>query len=256
MTQLDAIWNRARTDLVIVSEQGDLDVFLWEHSVRVAQNAQQIATLPIVKEQSPDELTVVAAGLYHDADLAVRVRNGEIAPYEIHVRPPAQNHREQSSLVMERSLAKLLPPDSLKRALEVVRTLHDRDVTLIEGRIVAEAENLDEFGLLSLWPTIRRGAMEGKGVQAVIDTWQKKMEYHFWTARLDDSFRFAPVRAIAKKRLERFEQVMTDLQEQQQGADITMARASLRRERAKKRTTNRRTTPLSPGADLPADPGR
>ena len=238
MAQLDAIWNRARTDLAVITEDGDFDVFLWEHSARVAQAAQQISKLPPVQERSPDELSVVASSLYHDAAWAAQVRDGSLERYEIHIHPPASNDREQSALIMEQSLAKVLPADSLDRASCVVRTLHDRDVDLLERYIVAEAESLEEFGLLSLWPTIRRGAWEGKGVQAVIDTWKKKMEYKFWAARLDDSFRFAPVRAIAKKRLDHLEQMMSELEEQQGGADIILAPEDTNGEDPQKCTAN------------------
>ena len=220
MAQMEAIWNRARTDLAVMTEHGEFDVFLWEHSSRVAHAAQQIAHLPTIKERSPDEMSVVASSLYHDAAWADQVRNGSVERYEIHIHPPSPSDREQSAVIMEQSLAKVLPADSLERASCVVRTLHDREVDLLEKYIVAEAESLEEFGLLSLWPTIRRGAWEGKGVQAVIDTWKKKMEYKFWTARLDDSFHFAPVREIARKRLEWLERVMGELEKQQVGADI------------------------------------
>ena len=221
MTPLDSIWNRARADLAITTEQGDLDVFLWEHSERVAQGSQWICTLPGVAEQHPDETAVVAAALYHDAGWLSRVRDGDIAAHEILSHPPADSNREQSTLMMEGSLAKVLPRASLERASRTMLTLHDRDVEFIEGKIVADADNLDEFGLLSLWPTIRRGALEGKGVQAVLDTWHRRTEYHFWTARLNDAFRFAAVRAIAKNRLKKLERYMADLQEQHQGADVT-----------------------------------
>jgi hypothetical protein len=62
--------------------------------------------------------------------------------------------------------------------------------------------------------------LEGKGVQAVLETWQRKREYQFWTARLRDSFRLAPVRRLAEERLCRFEQFMEELAAQQAGSDV------------------------------------
>ena len=236
MSQLDAIWKRARTDLVVETEYGDFDVFLWEHSARVAHTAEQIARLPSVQAQSPDEMSIVASSLYHDAAFAAQARDGILARYELHIHPPTPADREQSAIIMEQSLAKVLPTDSLERASRVVRTLHDREVDLLEKYIVAEAESLEEFGLLSLWTTIRRGTWEGKGVQAVIDTWKKKTEYKFWAARLADSFHFAPVREIAKQRLERFEQMMSELEEQQAGSDIVLAPVDLDPKSTRQRT--------------------
>lgn len=218
--QLDAIWNRARADLVATTEHGDEDVFLWEHAVRVAENARRIAMLPVVQEASPDETAVVAAALYHDAGWIVRLRNGEIKRDEILIRPMSESHREQGAALMERSLSPSLSRDSLTRASQAIRALNDRRIEPIEGQVVCEADNLEEFGVLSLWSTIRRSAIDGKGVQTLLETWRRRKEYRFWEARLNDSFRFAAVRAVAERRLEQFESLMEELERQHKGVDL------------------------------------
>lgn len=220
MVSLEPIWNRARLDLVLSGEHGEPDVYLWEHSVRVAQSALRIAQLPGVAAQSPDHAAVVAAGLYHEAGWVVRYAQGEVQRLEILTRPPTDNHRDQAVHFMQERLRDLLSAESLERASIAVRTLNDREVPNLEGRIVTEADNLDEFGVIALWPAVRRGALEGKGVRAIIDTWKRRKEYQFWSARLNDSFHFPEVREIARARLERLERFMADLEEQQQGADI------------------------------------
>ena len=220
--QWEAIWNRARADLLFTIEQGGQDLFLWEHSVRVAQSARQIASLPTVQAASPDEAAIVAAALYHDAGWIAQLRDGEIKRDEVLIRPAFETDREQGALMLESRLASLLPADSLARASQAVRTLDDRQIESIEGQVVSDADNLDEFGVLSLWQIIRRGAVEGKGIQAVIDTWHRRKEYRYWDARLNDSFRFAAVRAVAEKRLEKFERLMEELEEQCRGADLVL----------------------------------
>lgn len=220
--QWDAIWNRARVDLVILTERGDEDLFLWEHSVRVANNARQIAKLSMVRAAFPDEAAVVAAALYHEAGWIARLKAGEIKRDEILLRPLPEIHREKDALILERSMAKLLSPHALTRASQAVRALNDRAMESIEAQVVTEADNLDEVGVLSLWATIRRTALDGKGVQAVIDTWRRRKEYRFWEAWLDDSFRWTPVRTIARKRLKKLERLMEELEEQHQGADLVL----------------------------------
>lgn len=218
--QLDALWNRARADLVITAEHGDQDLFLWEHSVRVAENARRVAALPVIQKTSPDDLAVYAAGLYHEAGWIIRFNDGDVRRQEFLIRPLSETYREQGAILLEKSLGKLLPPETVRRASEAVRSLSDREIDSIEGQIVSDADNLDEFGILSLWMTIRRGMVDGKGVQAVIDTWRRRKEYRFWEARLNESFRFAPVRALARRRLEKFERLMKELEEQHQGDDL------------------------------------
>ncbi len=223
--QLDAIWNRARADLVATTEHGDEDVFLWEHAVRVADNARRIVMIPAVQEASPDETAVVAAALYHDAGWIVRLRNGEIKRDEILIRPMSESHREEGAALMERSLDRSLSRDSLTRASQAIRALNDRGIEPIEGQVVCEADNLEEFGVLSLWSTIRRSAIDGKCVQALVDTWRRRKEYRFWEARLNDSFRFAAVRTVAERRLEQFESLMEELERQHKGVDLGLDHA-------------------------------
>ena len=220
MAQLDSIWNRARLDLLITTEHGDLDVYLWEHAERVARCAQQICRFQDVKTKDPDELAVMSAALYHDAACSERVRDGELRRCEVHIAARPDGHWERSAAILEQSLATLLPAGSLDRAVRAVRATSSPKTDSIEALIVTEAENLDSFGLLSLWSTIRRGTLEGKGVQAAIDTWHRRAEYQYWPALLKDSFQFESVRAVAQRRLEKLERFMVDLQEQQASTDL------------------------------------
>ena len=220
------IWNRARSDLSILTEQGDPDVFLWEHAERVARNAEMIAGLPEVAKSSPDGAAVLAAALYHEAGWVARVAAGEATRLDVLVRGIPDAYREQGAGIMERGLSGHLSADSIKRASAAIRTLHDRQIDSVEGRIVTDADNLEEFGLISLWTTIRRGMLDGKGVQSVIETWTRRKEYRFWEARLQDSFHFDAVRRMAEARLENMEQFMQSLSDEQTGSVSAKANAS------------------------------
>ena len=211
--QRDALWNRARADLVIASDRGHEDVVLWEHSVRVAGNAGRIARIPEVLAKSPDETAIAAAALYHDA--------GEVRRERVLLSPLSDKHRERGAEIMERSLRKLIPRPSIASASRAIQTLQKRRIHAIEGQVLTEAENLEEFGILALWATVRRHIVEGRGVQSVIDTWHRRREYSFWDARLNDAFRFEPVRAVARKRIEKLDRAMMDLEEQHLGNDLT-----------------------------------
>ncbi|MFQ5494942.1 MAG: HD domain-containing protein [Phycisphaerae bacterium] len=218
---VEAIRNRARRDLAVGTEQGDPCCLLWEHSQRVARSAVRIAGLPGVRDASPDRSAILAAALYHDAGWVASLKAGEIDRYTILVRPVGDGHWEKGVTLMQRGLRKLLPARSLVQAAAAIRSLGQRDPEPVEGRVIVEADKLDEFGVLSLWTTIRRGTVDGKGVQNAIDTWRRRKEYRFWDARLRDSFRFAAVRAVAERRLKRFERLMLDLEEQHQGDDLS-----------------------------------
>ena len=223
MSELDRVWQRARSDLMVTAVTGDPDSFLWEHSSRIARAAGAIARLECVQMLDPDPSAVAAAALYHDAGWVARFRSGEIDRCEILVRPPSETHRDQGALMMENGLANLLPREAIRRASRAIRSMSQRGTDSVESRVVSDADNLDEFGPLALWPSIRRGAIDGKGIRAVIDTWQRRKEYQFWSARLSDSFHFGPVRKIAEKRLAIYERIMQDLECHLEVADLESA---------------------------------
>lgn len=220
MANSDAIWNRARVALTVVDERGQEDSYLWEHSRRVAQCALLIACLPGVRNQKPDEAAVLAGGLYHDAGWIMRLREGEIERNQILSRPGTETHRELGAGLMQRDLEGLLSPESIRTAAQAIQTLNEREINTIEGQIVTDAENLNELGVLSLWPIIRRGADEGRDVEYVLKTWRRQREFRFWDARLKDSFHFDAVRTLAQHRLESFGRLMGDLDEQHRCADL------------------------------------
>ncbi len=217
----EVIRKRARADLILSSDRGEADLFLWEQSCRVAESARLIAGLPEVAAQVPDELASFIAGLYHAAGWAVRCRHGEVTRYDVLLSPISESIAEMGANLAEKSLGGIVPQDSLERAIRAVRFRIDRNVEFIEAKIVAEAENLEEFGLTPLWIAIRRGMLEGKGVSALLESWRRKQEYHFWPARLNDSFRFALVREMARERLASVERFMVDLAEQSSSGDLS-----------------------------------
>jgi hypothetical protein len=216
----DALWHRARADLLLPMEHGELDVFLWEHASRVARTAQRIMLVPEVRTAALDEMVVCAVALYHDAGWAVRVRDDELDRREVLLRPPGPLHYEQGAMLLEKSLSKLLPRPALLRAADAILALADRQTNIMETKIVSDANHLDEFGMLSLWPAVRRGAVDGKAVQSTLETWRRRQEYRFWVARLADSFHFASVRSVAERRLSIYEQFMSVLEAEAGGEDL------------------------------------
>lgn len=218
--QWDKIESRARAVLSVTTEFDGEDIFLWEHSMRVAHNARCIAGFPEVCDVPPDLVAVTAAALYHEVGWIERLRSREIRRVELLIRPRIASQSEEAAMMLERSLSDLLPQESLTRALEAVRSLYDRDAESVEARIVSEADNLDQFGLLSLWLVIRRGIVDGKGVQNVIDTWKSRKDFGYWKALLDDSFQLPSVRAVAEERLDQLEHLMEGLELQHLGEDL------------------------------------
>lgn len=218
--QTDAIWNRAKADLVVTTASGDQDRVLWEHTVRIAKHTDFILSLPEVKTQNPDDEAVLAAVLYHEAGWLVSVEEGDVAIEEILLRPTQMPQRENAIALMRKRLGRQCSAETLARATEAIRALNQREPASIEAQVLKEADNLEEFGLLSIWNGVRRHSIDGKGVQALLDTWRRRNEYRFWDARLRDSFQFKAVADVARQRLMKLDAFMQELERQHEGMDL------------------------------------
>ncbi len=222
MRDLEAVWKLARTHLVVPAEGGGNDVFLWEHCLRVAKSAQYLSHLPEVQAHNPDLVALLAASLFHEAGWISRWRAGEIERYEILLGSPSESIVVESIRIMEHALNGVIPAPSLARACDTVRFRTSHSQEPIEGYILTEADNLEEFGLGFLWMAIRRGICGGKGVQAVLDAWKRRTEYHFWTARLKDAFRFDASRKLAESRLRQLQLLMGEMAVQHEVEDVRL----------------------------------
>lgn len=222
MANLDAIWDRARIDLVVKAVDGGEDMFCWENAHRIARAALRIIQFPQVRALPTDEGALLAAALYYDVASVDLLRQGDIKPHELFARGRAKKHREQSAARMSERLADILSDKSGALASEAILTLNNRNVQSIEGRILSDARNLNDVGLLSLWPAIRRSMAEGNGVESLIETWKRQKEYHFWEARLNESFHFDDVRKIAENRLGQFDRFVADLAHLHHGLDLAI----------------------------------
>ena len=96
----------------------------------------------------------------------------------------------------------LLAPGLLDRATRILRETPHRSPVLDEAKLLADALNLEDFGLTG----VVRHAMQlpglGQGLAQLADGLAKRDEYGYWDARLNDGFHFAPVRDLALRRLD------------------------------------------------------
>ncbi len=226
MAQADPIRTRAEVDLVLVDEHGRRDVYLFEHSLRIAAAAEKIAGMEGVPGPI-DPQVLRASALYHDAGWAEQFRGSTVTRVEVLSRPTNDVQREIAADLLTERLATVMHRRSLETAASAIRHMNDRRTDLPEAQVLAEAENLDDLGVISLWQLVRRHSFEGKGVQAAIDTWQRQRDYRFWDARIHDAFRFEPTRAIARARLIALEPVYEALGRLQAGEDLAVAKLTL-----------------------------
>jgi hypothetical protein len=95
-----------------------------------------------------------------------------------------------------------LEDELLDRTTRILHEMPHRSPMLDEAKLLADAINLDDFGITGLIQQTIQATRQGDGITAMADNLRKREEYGYWEARLKDGFHFDPVREIARKRLD------------------------------------------------------
>jgi hypothetical protein len=89
----------------------------------------------------------------------------------------------------------------LDRTTRLLHEVPHRSPMIDEAKVLADALNLEDFGVIGLILQTVQLALQGEGVSDLATAAEKREEYGYWEARLKDGFHFEPIRAIANKRL-------------------------------------------------------
>lgn len=93
--------------------------------------------------------------------------------------------------------------DSLtEAATQILAEVHQKRPVGEQARLLADALNLEDFGVSGMVLQAILLARQGQGVSSVADGYEKREQYGYWEARLKDGFHFEASRAIARARLE------------------------------------------------------
>lgn len=97
----------------------------------------------------------------------------------------------------------------LDRATRLLQEMPHRSPMIDEAKLLADAVNLDDFGVVGLAMQMVQLTLQGDGVTQLADGSEKREQYGYWDARLKDGFHFEPVRQLARRRLENARSVAT-----------------------------------------------
>jgi hypothetical protein len=118
----------------------------------------------------------------------------------------------QSAEMLLDGFADSYPADLLERTVALLREMPSAAPATVEARLLADAVNLDDFGLVGMVSlALQLGRAGGTPVQ-LVEAFAKRQAYGYWEVRLKSGFHFPAVRELARQRLERAERVVAELE--------------------------------------------
>ena len=220
MADLTVIKEIAEQALTVPTLKGTPDRYLVDRANRVLRHCGSIARLADVKRFQVDHECLNIAALFRDAGFA-RFANEESQLSRLVLADLTdEDLRDFSTQVVQEQLADLLNPRLMERVCSIISESGRRETTLIEAMVLSDARNLDDMGAVGVFNDMRRYVVHGRGVSDALISWQRKVEYDYWSARLRESFRFELVRKVAAGRLERAREFMKSLREENLASDL------------------------------------
>jgi len=108
---------------------------------------------------------------------------------------------EQAADMLPGAVGKHAGEGLLARSQKILRQIPLRSPALPESRLLADALNLDDFGVLGLVVQTMQLARQQAGISQLVDGIEKRRLYGYWEIRLKEGFHFDAVRQLARQRL-------------------------------------------------------
>lgn len=93
-----------------------------------------------------------------------------------------------------------LEEETLEKLVNLLGNFHEKSPLTVEGRLLSDALNLDDFGWMGLLGFVCRAALQGLGIKTVLEGAQKREQYGYWEFRLREDFHFPAIRDLAAER--------------------------------------------------------
>ena len=195
---LDArLRQRLEQALGVVDDHGTAGPRLLDDALRLWERVQKLVSMKLVPPEGLD-LDALELACYA---LQLPLRRTRTLPTGRHQRTTVRERSEEAAEL----LLGVAGPDTdellLDRATRLLHEMPHRSPMLDEARLLADAVNLDDFGVVGVVSQVVQLCRQGEGVNQLAEGCEARELYGYWDARLKDGFHFEPVRQIALRRL-------------------------------------------------------
>ena len=184
--------------LAVVDEHGIKGPRLMDDADRLWRRVQSLLKLGLIASESADtdalELACYA--------LELPMRSTSNLPTGKLGRTNLRDRTEQAAELLVGAVGNEAPEELIDRATNILLAMPHRNPASDESKLLADALNLDDFGVIGFVTRAIQLGRQGDGVNQLSEGSEKREQYGYWDARLKDGFHFEPVRKLARQRLE------------------------------------------------------
>ena len=222
MAQMERIQRLAEEVLTFQDSSGHIERWLWDRAKRIARNAEQISKLPELTKKgvSIDLFALLAAAYLADAGYRLSAQMEGKSTRGTTLQLQGKQLRENSVQIIKGKEKDPCLEGKTDLICRIITESENRSAQLLEARILSDARMLDEIGALGIIHEIRRCILQGKGPGALLEGWDRRVEYRYWEARLKEGFHFPSVRQIAQDRFEAMGHYIQQLRKEYFGQDL------------------------------------
>jgi hypothetical protein len=194
---LDANLKRRLQQLLsVVDEHGTRGSRLFDDAQRLWSRAHTFIQLKLAEDVDADAVELSCHALQLPMRQIKLVSTGKLG------RTNLRDRAEQSAELLVSLAGQEIDEPLLDRTTRILQEMPHRNPMIEEAKLLADALNLDDFGIIGLLAQTIQLSRQGDGIKQVEEGIQKRDQYGYWEARLKDGFHFEKVRQIAKRRLD------------------------------------------------------
>jgi hypothetical protein len=222
VVQMERIRQLAEEVLTFQEPSGHCDRWLWDRACRIARYTEAICKFPEIQDkgESVDLFCLLTAVYFSDAGIKLYTKAKGVSFNSAALELRGRELRDFSIQILKEKESEPLLAGKMDRICRILTESENRTTRLTEAQILSDARGLDDIGALGLLADVRRCVVQGKGAGALLEGWDRKIEYRYWEARLKEGFHFRTIRQIAQRRFAAMEQCIRQLRTEYMAADL------------------------------------
>jgi hypothetical protein len=189
--------HRLERALSVVDDHGTRGTRLLEDAQRFCARIKRLIAKGLIPPETDSTPLEIAC---HALQLPLRTNKPTVAGKL--GRTNLRERTEQAAEILVNLAADTGSESLVDQTTQLLMDVHQRRPASEQARLLSDALNLEDFGVVGMVSQSITIARQGGGVLQVADGTDKREQYGYWDARLKDGFHFEQTRAIARKRLE------------------------------------------------------